>query len=1024
MQGARTVWNEKIQERVASTSSVLAQIKSIKAMGLTTAIAKFLQEKRLGEIETSMNERNARVLVFAICKRLPNHRFCNFNASLVLTFFVDAFGNTMAPVVVFAGARFWTRTSNPMTVPETFAIYALILIVSLPISELLGYLPYYAGGWACLTRIQKFLLLPEISDKRDTGISSPQTVDGGEKISLPAQLQQFVITMDHVSFAPDLTGPILEDVSLRILTGSIVMVHGGLGTGKSAFLNAILGELPIDSGIIDVATKNIAYAAQTPWIQNMTIHDSIIGACPFSASLYNEVVDACDLVKDFEDLADGDQTMAGSNGCNLSGGQKQRLGLARALFSQRSIIVLDDVLSSLDKPTATKVAQRLIGPSGLLRRWSTTVIMTTQNLDILDAADMVLEVCQQGSIVQTSLPRASSGEVTTPASSQSQDLKSVVKEEDSKGKKQEEAVNVTGPPMVDAAKTATDDGDDTKRKESDFHLYRYFFSSTNTFLLIVWFLGVAIASALERMPQIFMRVWLSVDAANSKYFAGFAAFSVGDIIAISIVGVQFFRHIVPQTSASLHWDLLQSVLEANLSFLSHTDAGSLLNRFSQDIALVSQALPTLFMATVSMFFNVVVDIGVISSGAKYAAPIIIFFIVALYIIQHYYLKTSQQLRLLELETSSPLVTHITESSSGMVHIRSFGWQQHFRKEFIRRLDSSQKPYYYIFCIQQWLTFVLDAMTFISAITLISISLVFPQSTSDGAIGLALLNLISFSATASLFLSVWVRVETSLGGLSRIKGFCADTPREQEPTGMPQVPETWPTTGKIDFNCVTANYRGPGGEVRQAFNSTTFSIQHGQKISVIGRTGSGKTSMMLALLHLIEFSGNISVDNRDIKTVPRHLLRSRITTLTQDGVELKSTVRLNMFPFDATTPEDDQIITALQGVGLWAHIEKHGGLDADISKVKLSHGQKQLLFIARAILHQEIMDTKIVLVDEATSSLGEGMNKQIQGLLAKSFSQCTVIQISHRVEGPRNSDLSIELSAGEVVETQGRGTRSE
>ncbi|KAJ6788184.1 hypothetical protein PWT90_06047 [Aphanocladium album] len=998
MQGARTGWNEKIQSRVASTSNILAQLKSIKAMGLTTAIARFLQDRRLSEIESSMSERNARVCIFAIY----------------------AFGNTMAPVAVFAGARFWTRAANPMTVPETFATYAIVLIVALPISELLGYLPYYAGGWACLTRIQKFLLLPEILDKRDTGsTSSSHSIEYGGKSTISVHLRPYAIDMNHVSFTSDLSGPILRDVTLRIPTSSIVMVHGGLGVGKSAFLSAVLGELPIDTGTIAIATQHIAYAAQTPWIQNLTIQDNIIGAFPFIESLYDDVIDACDLATDMEELPDGDQTMTGSNGCNLSGGQKQRLGLARALFSRCSIMVFDDVLSSLDETTANKIVQRLLGPNGLLRRWNTTVIMTTKNLDILNNADMIFEVSAQGNIVQMPLPRKDAKDSSSPSQNRDETPEPVAEIE----AEEESQVDIKGPPAVDTTKTPAEATDDTNRKESDFRLYRYFFNSTSTFLLIIWFLGVAVASALERMPQIFMRVWLSIDANNNTYFAGFVAFSVSDILAICVVGVQFFKYIVPQTSAALHRGLLQSVLEAKLSFLSHTDTGSLLNRFSQDVALISQTLPTLFMATVSMLFNVLVDIGVISSGAKYAAPIIIFFIVALYTVQHYYLKTSRQLRILELETSSPLVTHMTESSSGMAHIRSFGWQYYFQSEFIQRLDSSQKPYYYLFCIQQWLTFVLDTMTFVSAVTLVSISLIFPHSTSDGAIGLALLNLISFSATASLFLSVWVRVETSLGGLSRIKEFCAETPVEQDREDMPDLEESWPASGKIDFNCVSADYRGPAGEVRRALNKTTLSIQHGQKVSVIGRTGSGKTSMMLALLHLIEFSGSISVDNREIKTVPRHILRSRITTLTQEGVELKGTVRFNMFPFDAPTPADDHIIAALEGVGLWAHIEKHGGLDADIVNARLSHGHKQLLFIARAILHQEIMDTKIVLVDEATSSLDAEMDEHIQAIMDESFADCTVLNISHRRGTSDKIDLSIGLSTGEVVEVLRRSSRS-
>lgn len=471
-----------------------------------------------------------------------------------------------------AGARFWTRAADPMTVPEIFATYAVVLIVSLPMRELLGYLPYYAGGWACLMRIQKFLLLPELSDKRDSGgFATPQSTGYDEK--LPLHPSRYAVELNHVSYTSDLTGPILRDVTLRIPTGSIVIIRGGLGTGKSAFLSAILGELPIDTGTIDIATRHIAYAAQSPWIQNLTIQDNIIGAFPFIESLCDDVIEACDLAKDLDDLADGDQTMTGSNGCNLSGGQKQRIGLARALFTRCSIIILDEVLSSLDETTATRIIQHLLGPNGLLRSWNSTVIMTTKRLDILGAADMIFEVSPHGNIVQVPLPRANSNKAARPLHLRDQTPELTAKDED------ESQADVEGPPTADTSKPP-DVGNDIKRKESDFRLYRYFFNSTSIFMLVLWFVGIAVASALERMPQIFMRIWLSIDASNNKYFAGFVAFSVSDILAISIVGAQFFKHIMPQTSAALHWGLLQTVLESKLSFISHTDAGSLLNRFS------------------------------------------------------------------------------------------------------------------------------------------------------------------------------------------------------------------------------------------------------------------------------------------------------------------------------------------------------------------------------------------------------------------------------------------------------------
>lgn len=331
-----------------------------------------------------------------------------------------------------------------------------------------------------------------------------------------------------------------------------------------------------------------------------------------------------------------------------------------------------------------------------------------------------------------------------------------------------------------------------------------------------------------------MRIWLSTDAANDWYFAGFAALSFAEIIITCANGAQYLKQIVPKSSAELHSRLLQTVMEATLSYISHTDAGSMLNRFSQDISLISQRMPLMLMTTVSMFFNVLVDMGIIASGAKFTPPIILFLFGILYGIQYFYLRTSRQLRYLELETTAPLVSHFTETSLGMAHIRGLRWQRYYHKELIARLDHSQHPFFYLLCIQQWLTLALDFMTFVSAVTLISITMVLPGSSSESAIGLALLNLISFSTTASYFLQMWVHLETSLGGLARIQSFCEDTPVEKDCEDMPALPDNWPSSGKIDFNCVTAKYM----YVDTAYTSSYLSAYTNTDQRTTGRDSQG------------------------------------------------------------------------------------------------------------------------------------------------------------------------------------------
>lgn len=995
MASARTAWNAKVENRVAATSNFLAQLKSIKAMGLTDAISTCLQEKRLDEIETSMIERNCRIMIYGIY----------------------GFGAAMTPVAVLAGARFWTRASNPMTVSETFAAYAAIFIAALPLNSLLGHLPYYASGYACFLRIQRFLTLPERRDQRESPERGEYEAEKSEKNeTVHDRPGKYAVTMNNVSVNSDFSGPILKDVTLRIPTGSLAMMHGLVSSGKSAFLKTIMGELSVNTGTIEVASKAIAYTSQTPWIRNATIKDNIIGPYPFAEELYNEVVFACALDKDIADLPDGDSSMAGSNGCNLSGGQKQRLGLARSLFARTSIVLLDNILSALDADTAELVFKRVCGRNGLLRRWNSTVIMTTNQPKLLEEADIVFEISHQGRVRQKKL------------NSRTDSARGVATNVREETPGPEIDVPATSeefePPSVNLGGQVPETNKlDQDRRHGDLALYGYYFRTTHCLLFVTWFTVAAIAAVMERMPQIFMRIWLSTDAANDWYFAGFAALSLVETMVTCASGAQFLKQIVPKSSVELHSRLLQTVLDTTLSYLSHTDAGSLLNRFSQDISLISQQMPLMLMTTVSMFFNVLVDMGIIASGAKLTPPIIIFLIAILYGIQYFYLRTSRQLRYLELETTSPLVTHFTETSTGMAHIRGLGWQQLFDKELTTRLNHSQRPFYYLLCIQQWLTLVLDFMAFITAVTLVSVTTVFPQSSSDSAIGLAMLNLISFSTTASYCLHMWVQLETSLGGLARIQSFCKETPVEQDRVDMPALPDNWPSSGKIDFNCVTAKYTLPQGEAYNALRNTTVSIQHGQRVSISGRTGSGKTSMMLALLNLIEFSGSINIDGLSIKMISRHVLRSSITTMTQEGVELKGTIRMNTFPFALTPPTDAEIIATLERVGLWVHIQRQGGLESDMSKSHFSHGQKQLLFLARAILHQQVKQTKIILVDEATSSLDSTTDENMRRLMAEAFTDCTVITIAHQRDYAAEMDLAIELDSGNLVRVLRRSSRT-
>lgn len=210
------------------------------------------------------------------------------------------------------------------------------------------------------------------------------------------------------------------------------------------------------------------------------------------------------------------------------------------------------------------------------------------------------------------------------------------------------------------------------------------------------------------------------------------------------------------------------------------------------------------LLTLPVTLRCLVQVGVVASGASYFGAFLPVSILALYLIQKYYLRTSRQMRLLDLEAKTPLYTQFTEITAGLATIRSFGWTNEFLAESFRMLNTSQKPFYLMFCIQRWLELVLDLFVAGMAILLVTIALRIPGTTSEGAIGLAMVNLLGLNMTLTTVIDQWTTLETSLGAIARLKSFISDTPNENK-SGETEVPYNWPR-GRIVFDGVTASYR--------------------------------------------------------------------------------------------------------------------------------------------------------------------------------------------------------------------------
>ncbi|KAF9879602.1 ABC multidrug transporter [Colletotrichum karsti] len=1024
MAPARVAWNQGVQKRVSITSSMLNQIKGIKMMGLTDHFSSIVQKLRATELKLSVK---FRVLITGL--------------SVIV-----GIAEQMTPVVIIAAAVFWTRSEQGLSIAEAFTALSIIVLVSGPLMKLIMSIIQLMGAFGCFMRIQSFLLLDELEDQR-------QILSKSEKASLDSvhprpslhgsdtqpltprsaevlasgviELQSLktkdrpvsieagrpLVTIQDANFSLKDGTEILRNTSFTLRAGTISMVVGKVGSGKSSLLKAILGELSISSGTVTLYTSSVAFCDQSPWLRNVSVKDNVTGQVPYDATWFSAVVRACALDQDISLFPKAENTLVGTGGITLSGGQKQRVALARAVYSRKKLLLLDDVFSGLDNSTSKAVFQRLLGPSGLIRQAGMTVLLATNHVNFLPAADYITMIDDgatlHNQITFDSVPRSVWGHLAEdvkgkePVPDDAEDSDEHV--EDAKPSKAEAPVS-TNPRVTEAELT---------RQTGDTEVYKLYFRSMGWRMLGPFIFMSVLFVALAKLPQIWLRIWTE-EGTNERPAMFFGIYLMFALLCLVMNGVSisFWMLIaIPRSARHLHQMLLDAVLAAPLLFFTTTDSGVTLNRFSQDMALIDHRLPMSAYAALHSILFVLAETAIIASGATYVAALVPPSFAALYLLQKYYLRTSRQLRHIDLEAKSPLFTHFTEVLAGLPTLRAFAWRPAMLRESQALLDASQRPYYLFFCVQRWLNVVLDLFVAGMALVLVAFALFFGGTTTKGAIGLAMVNIISFNQTLGNFIEMWTMLETSLGAITRLKYFVEFTPREDRECERELPPPTWPENGKIEIGNATASY---SDDTDPVLKNITLTIHPGQKVGICGRSGSGKSSLLLALLRLLDLqnpSGTLAVASRSLLTAPRSAVRAALTTLPQDPVLLPGTVRDNIDP--AGHNPDADLVSALRKTRVWDAVEARGGLDAEMAETGLSAGQKQLFCLARAVLRRR--RGGVVLLDEATSNVDHATDEEVRGVVMGEFEGVTVVEVAHRLEAIVGYDVVVVMDEGRVVE---------
>lgn len=901
---------------------------------------------------------------------------------------------------------------------QAFTTLSLIALLTSPISDGVNAIPQLGAALACLDRIQDFLLCKDYAggdhgnqaeDNAPAGLSA-MTASGDGGIELTSAWTKASSTcplrIDNAAFGYGITArPVITGIDLTFTGSTFTAIVGPVGCGKSTLLKGIIGELLPISGTVSKSSAGVSYCAQNAWLPNQTVRSIILGPSDFDEGWYASVVNACALSLDIAALPDKDLTLIGTRGVSLSGGQRQRVALARAVYARNKLLILDDTLSGLDAFSTRTILDKCFGPGGICRAQKMTVILATHSSRAASRADHVVVQLPNGTLaaqgtfqnVKHHLHRLSE-----------EDEIGALQDED---EKQDDRVT---PDIL--AKSAIQNSlqQDLSRKTGDLSIYGYYVKSMGWFLAIVFLASASGFVFLQKFSIVWLQFWAEADSSGPKNLAMYI--SVYGLMAILATTTGFLCFwlllvvITPIASANMHRHLLDAVMRAPYAFLVMHDTGVLLNRFSSDMSVIDRQLAGAIIKTTVYLFAAIAEGALIAAGSKYVAAIVPGVLIALYLIQKFYLRTSRQLRYLELEANAPLATLFVETIDGLSTVRAFGWTSAAKARNHALLDSAQKPYYLLFCIQVWLRLVLDLMTAAIAAIVVSIAMSLRSSTSAASIGVSLVNVLGFNSTLTDLLQAWTELETSLGAVARTRNFAGSTPVEDSDMESPFEPtNNWPH-GDITFGHLSAAY-GTGLEITPVVKDISLHIRAGEKVGICGRSGSGKSSLLLSLLRMLDtIKGSVSFDDIDTGNVSSTTVRSRLTVIPQESIQLPGTLRFNIDPMNRSS--DEEIIGALGKVQLWSSLSDRGTtLDTQMKDVPLSHGQLQLVSVARALLKH----SNIVILDEATSSVDSRTEELIMDLLNTQFEGCTVLAVAHRLETLLSFDRIVVLEDGSVVE---------
>ncbi|PWN37140.1 uncharacterized protein FA14DRAFT_113198, partial [Meira miltonrushii] len=1054
-----------IDERLNLANEVLTCIKTVKFFAWEKPFEKRMGETREKELKALRERFIAGLLSYLLYLSLP----------------------TVVTMITFTVHTLVLK--RPLPAETAFTALALFNSLRNPLDALPDMLVNVLSAVVSLKRIDKFLREEETS-KYDQLL--PSNNDSALVTNPTAPLGFYKATFTYSEEdekIADGSAFCLRDIDIRFPRGELTILAGPVGSGKTTVLLSLLGEtrrlsgrtfmpcaiartlVPIDpnTGL----SETVAYCPQSPWLLGATVKENILFGQPYDERRYRSVIKACALEPDLEILEYNDETEVGEKGTALSGGQKARVALARAIYSPARYVLLDDVLSAVDNHTAKHLYRHCL--KGALMK-GRTVIMVTHSVAL----------CLPGAALAVALK---DGRVLASGTGAEMQLRGVFDQDGGKSGTQtpqrstsgaqakqeaaeaaEEGQTLTVEDLTEEARASQEADKKAKQEKKALHanietygkgsvgfkaykLYVYNFATTMSGLIFFWIIYIfffASSRITDVVNANWLRQWASTYEESAKNFFTMDSseertryfLTIYAILAMTYVFCSIARDGVAvygslRASRLIYEKLLRTIVHAKPQWFDRTPLGRIMNRLSKDVETIDQDI------TMSLIFFIDVCLQSIAILLVACFSLPIFTILAVVIIILYwivgalYIASSRDLKRLESVTRSPIFTLVGEVLTGAVVIRAYGDASRFTRHCLRLIDKTNRPFYFLWGENRWLSIRMDVLALITSFS-VAIFMVLDKEIDAPLAGFTLSFSIQLVNAVLWVMRMYTQVEINANSLERVGEYLAV---ESERFGQGEKPdEAWPSRkGAIEVEDLSVRY---SSELPLVLKNVSFRIEAGEKVGICGRTGSGKSSLALALFRFLEAeTGRIVVDGKDLSNVALEEIRKRLTIIPQEAQLFSGTVRFNLDPFgnfddealwDAlkrcklakprfsgskelndtnnnespSSPNDDpndktnDVITSLD-----MPVEQGGK--------NFSAGQRQLLALARGLL--KLSNSNIVLLDESTASLDATSDAAVQRTIRQEMQDATLLVVAHRIRGIVSFDKVLVLDAGKMIE---------